>query len=211
MHGWMEDRVCLVTDARSAEGEALAVALAKMDAVVVVVARSVGEAEAQCARIRAAAGGKVEGVVGDLGSEEGVVELATDVVSAHDRLDVVVVDAAVAPPRTMQLTESLVALLKPEAPVRVVAVVAGEAGASAARVLARRTAGSPVTVNAVVAETGWWASGRRKAMGPLYVATSPMVEGLTGRVFAGLREVRKPLKPIKTFAKVSDTSLAESL
>lgn len=211
MHGWMEDQVCLVTDARSAEGEALAVALAKMDATVVVVARSAGEAEAQCARIRAAAGGKVEGVVGDLGSEDGVVELATDVVSAHDRLDVVVVDAAVAPPRTMQLTESLVALLKPEAPVRVVAVVAGEAGASAARVLARRTAGAPVTVNAVVAETGWWASGRRKAMGPLYLATSPMVEGLSGRLFSGLREVRKPLKPIKTLAKVSDTSLAESL
>lgn len=176
MHGWMEDRVCLVTDGHSAEGEALAVALAKMDATVVVVASSAGAAAAQRARIRSAAGGgKVEGVVGDLGSEDGVVELATDVASAHERLDVVVLDAAVAGPRTMQLTQALVALLKPDAPLRVVHVVAGEAGASVARELARKTAGTPVTVNAVVADRGWWASGRKRAMGPLYLATSPMV------------------------------------
>ncbi len=37
MNGWMEDRVCLITDGCSMDGRQLAVSLARMDATVVIV------------------------------------------------------------------------------------------------------------------------------------------------------------------------------
>ncbi len=198
MHGWMEDRVCVVTDAAGPAGHALAVSLAKMDATVVAVVGNAAEGAAVRARIAAASGSaRVETLEGSLATRDGVVELASDFLAAHDRLDVLVNNAQ-AP--TIDGAFHLTTLLLDHVPrvgaKRVVNVV----GAPEQRLdlevftyeLARRTQGTPVTVNCVNARGGLWPSARRQAVGPLFLATSAAVEGVTGRYFVGMRETRSP-------------------
>jgi NAD(P)-dependent dehydrogenase (short-subunit alcohol dehydrogenase family) len=90
----MQDKVCLVTGANAGLGKATALALAKMGATVVMVARSQARGEAALAGVRQASGSdKVQLLLADLSSMESVRQLAATVQASYGRLDVLVNNA----------------------------------------------------------------------------------------------------------------------
>lgn len=92
----MDGKVCVVTGATGALGEATAVGLAKRGATVVMVARERGRGEVAQTRAREASGSaSIELEVGDLSSSVSVRDLARRIRDAHPRLPVLVNAAAV--------------------------------------------------------------------------------------------------------------------
>jgi NAD(P)-dependent dehydrogenase (short-subunit alcohol dehydrogenase family) len=88
----LNGKVCLVTGATAGIGKEIARGLAARGATVLLVGRSRESAEAAAAEIGS---GTVEPVAADLSSQAEVRRLAADVQARHDRLDVLVNDAAV--------------------------------------------------------------------------------------------------------------------
>jgi NAD(P)-dependent dehydrogenase (short-subunit alcohol dehydrogenase family) len=140
----MQDKVCLVTGANAGLGKATALALAKMGATVVMVARSQARGEAALAGVRQASGSdKVQLLLADLSSMESVRQLAATVQASYGRLDVLVNNAgAMFNDRQVSvdgyemtfalnhlsyflLTNLLLDLLKASAPARIVNVASG--------------------------------------------------------------------------------------
>lgn len=60
--------------------------------------------------------------------------------------------------------------------------------------LARRTAGTNVTSNCVHlgAALPFFSSARTRSLGPLWLATSPLLEGVSGKYFVKMKEARSP-------------------
>jgi retinol dehydrogenase-12 len=94
--GSMDGRLALVTGATGGLGTAVAAGLAREGAAVVVVGRSVARAEAAMARISALApGGLLEPLACDLSAQSSIRSAASEFLSHHDRLDVLVNAAGV--------------------------------------------------------------------------------------------------------------------
>lgn len=91
---------CLITGATSGIGEAIATRLADDGADVLAVARTVERGDAAAARIRRAVpGARIEFLTADLAALDQVRSLAREVITRRPRLDVLVLNAAVARPR----------------------------------------------------------------------------------------------------------------
>jgi NAD(P)-dependent dehydrogenase (short-subunit alcohol dehydrogenase family) len=92
----IEGRICMVTGANAGLGKATAQALAEQGAAVVIVARDRERGEAARAEVVAASGnGAVELLLADLGSQAQIRRLAAEFAERHDRLHVLVNNAAV--------------------------------------------------------------------------------------------------------------------
>ena len=137
MHG----KICLVTGASSGIGRETAVELARMGATVVAVSKDKARGEAALAEIRQRSGNPtVSLLLGDLGIQRGVREVAAAFLAQHDRLDVLVNNAGAAFPEHklnedgleltfalnhmgyFLLTELLLPTLQASAPARIVNV-----------------------------------------------------------------------------------------
>ena len=93
----MHKKICLVTGASSGIGKETALGLTHMGATVLVVARDRLRGEAAASEIRhKAPEGKVELLVADLSSLSEVRQLAEQVLTQYDRLDVLLNNAGVA-------------------------------------------------------------------------------------------------------------------
>jgi len=91
----MNDKTCLVTGASGGIGKETALGLARMGATVLLVARDRERGEAAIADIRERVPqGSVEPLVCDLSVQGQVRRLAAEVLDRHDRLDVLVNNAA---------------------------------------------------------------------------------------------------------------------
>src|SRR5918998_983602 len=199
----MGEKVALVTGGTSGIGKATAMALAAMGADVVVVGRDRERGEGAAAEIRARTGGKVDLALADLSSQAEVRALAEEFKRRYDRLDVLVNNAGlVQSTRTESvdglettfatnhlapflLTNLLLDLLKKSAPSKVVTV-----SSEAERwgnidfddlQSKKKYRGFPVYGMTKLANIMIW------------LASSPDVEGLSGRYYAD----RKPLEPKK--------------
>jgi len=94
--GSLVGRVCMVTGATGALGKATASEFARRGATVVAVSRTEGRGRALLASVRQASGaGSVELLVADLSDLRSVRTLAKSFGGSHDRLDVLVNNAAV--------------------------------------------------------------------------------------------------------------------
>jgi len=99
----MQGKVCLVTGANSGIGKATALGLAEMGARVVMVCRDRARGTAARDEIRSASGNdSVELLVADLASLGSVRKLAEHFVEAHERLHVLINNAAVLSPKRME-------------------------------------------------------------------------------------------------------------
>ena len=140
----MKDRVCLITGASSGIGYASALELARMGATVVMVNRDSRRGEKARAAVAAGSGNpNVELILCDLSSQRQVRGLAEEFRKRHDRLHVLVNNAAIVPGQRaltkdgleMQfavnhlayflLTRLLLDTLKSSAPARIVSVSSG--------------------------------------------------------------------------------------
>lgn len=148
----MRGKVCLVTGANRGVGKEIALQLAKAGAAVLVHARTADKASAAAAGIKAASGNAmIRGFHADFLIQAEVRRMATEVIAATDRLDVLVNNAGVfnlyraAAPDGHEatftvnhlgpfiLTRLLKDLLKASAPSRVV-IVSSEAHQRASRI-----------------------------------------------------------------------------
>ncbi|WP_458780756.1 SDR family NAD(P)-dependent oxidoreductase [Arthrobacter sp. D3-16] len=94
--GSLEGRLALVTGATGGLGKAVAAGLAREGAAVIVVGRSAARAEAAMADIRALVpAARLEPLACDLSAQPSIRRAASDVLSRHDRLDVLVNAAGV--------------------------------------------------------------------------------------------------------------------
>ncbi|MET1089057.1 MAG: SDR family NAD(P)-dependent oxidoreductase [Arthrobacter sp.] len=94
--GSMDGRLALVTGATGGLGKAVAAGLAREGAAIVVVGRSLARAEEATAGILAQApGSRLEPLACDLSVQSSIRSAASDFLSAHDRLDVLVNAAGV--------------------------------------------------------------------------------------------------------------------
>jgi NAD(P)-dependent dehydrogenase (short-subunit alcohol dehydrogenase family) len=91
----MAGKVVAITGANAGIGKETAVALAGMDATVVMTSRDAGRGDAALADVRARSGNGsgVELMALDLAELDSVRQLATELLSRHDRLDVLVLNA----------------------------------------------------------------------------------------------------------------------
>lgn len=140
----MNGRVCLITGATNGIGKETALALAKMGANVVLVARSAAKGDATLAEIKQrSANDQVELLLADLASLDATRRLAAAFREKHDRLHVLVNNAgsyqasrsisadrfemtfAVNHLAHFLLTDLLLDLLKASAPARVINVSSG--------------------------------------------------------------------------------------
>lgn len=148
----MRGKVCLVTGANRGIGKEIALQLAKAGAAVMVHARTAGKAADTVAGLKAASGSNmIRGFHADFLIQAEVRRMASEVIAATDRLDVLVNNAGVfnlyraAAPDGHEatftvnhlapfiLTRSLKELLKASAPSRVV-IVSSEAHQRASRI-----------------------------------------------------------------------------
>jgi NAD(P)-dependent dehydrogenase (short-subunit alcohol dehydrogenase family) len=87
--------VCLVTGSTSGIGRATAAGLARAGAHVIVTGRRKGRTDAVVAELRHETGsGRITGVAADLSAQAEVRRLAEEVTARHDRLDVLINNAA---------------------------------------------------------------------------------------------------------------------
>lgn len=92
----MSGKVCLVTGANSGIGKETALALAKMNARVVMVCRDRARGEAELEEIKQQSGNHtLELMLCDLSSQKSTRQFADDFKASHDRLDVLVNNAGV--------------------------------------------------------------------------------------------------------------------
>ena len=143
MEGLMKGRVVMVTGANAGMGKEIVLALAGMDATVVMVSRDRTRGEAAQAEVRRQTGRAVELLIADLSSQESVRNLVTEFEASHDRLHVLVNNAGVTLPRGTEtgdgietvlatnhlgpflLTNLLLPMLTASAPSRIVIVGSG--------------------------------------------------------------------------------------
>ncbi len=254
----LNDNVALVTGANAGMGRAIATALARQGATVVLVCRDPGKGEEARRAIAQATGNPaIELLVADLASQGAIRAVVRQFRERHDRLHLLVNDAgahiqerrlspdgielnlAINHLAAFLLTNLLLDILRASAPARIVNV----ASASMARTidptdlqsarrfvpfeaygraklatvlctyaLARRLAGSGVTVNALhpgITATAivddvapplarpflgllkrFLLTPEQGAQTALYLATSPAVAGVSGRYFVRERERR---------------------
>jgi NAD(P)-dependent dehydrogenase (short-subunit alcohol dehydrogenase family) len=140
----MKGRICLVTGASTGIGYVTALELAKMGASVVMVNRDPQRGEkAKAAVVEQSGNADVELLLCDLSSRKQVRALAAEILRRHERLHVLVNNAAVVPARRrltedgiemqfavnhlayFSLTALLLDTLKTSAPARVVSVSSG--------------------------------------------------------------------------------------
>jgi NAD(P)-dependent dehydrogenase (short-subunit alcohol dehydrogenase family) len=140
----MTDRVCIVTGANAGMGKETALALAKLDATVLMVCRDEQRGQAAVDEVKAqSSNDRVELVRGDLSSMQSVRQLAEDLQKSHERLHVLVNNAGVLQSERTEtvdgyettfavnylapflLTNLLLPSLKAAAPSRIVNVVSG--------------------------------------------------------------------------------------
>ena len=92
----MKGKVCLVTGANGALGKATAIALAQLDATVVLACRERERGEAAKADVISATGNSaVDLTLVDLASQESIRQMVTAFSEQYDRLDVLINNAAV--------------------------------------------------------------------------------------------------------------------
>jgi NAD(P)-dependent dehydrogenase (short-subunit alcohol dehydrogenase family) len=92
--GLLAGKVCLITGATSGIGEVTARELARMGCRVVITARNEKKAENAVKKLRAeSSSDKVDGLVGDLSSQEEVRNLADEFKRVCDRLDILINNA----------------------------------------------------------------------------------------------------------------------
>ena len=104
----MTGKVCLITGGNSGIGKATALALARLDATVVIVSRDKDKGEATLLEIRTRSGNKdVDSMVADLSSQDSVRELAHDFRGRYKRLDVLVNNAGIFLPKRVQTVDGL--------------------------------------------------------------------------------------------------------
>ena len=137
----MKGKTCIVTGANSGVGKATALGLARLGATVVLVCRNPSRGEAALNEVRKKSGSEsLELMICDLGSFEAIRNFAREFLKSHQRLDVLINNAAfVARTRTLTqdglelqfavnhlapflLTHLLLDLLKASAPARIVNV-----------------------------------------------------------------------------------------
>jgi NAD(P)-dependent dehydrogenase (short-subunit alcohol dehydrogenase family) len=140
----MTDRVCIVTGANAGMGMETALALAKLDATVLMVCRDEQRGQAAVDDVKARSGNdRVKLVRGDLSSMQSVRELAGDLQQRHERLHILINNAGVLRTERTEtvdgyemtfavnylapflLTNLLLPSLKAGAPSRIVNVVSG--------------------------------------------------------------------------------------
>lgn len=101
----MKDKIILITGATSGIGFQTALALAKMDAQVIVTGRSKSSAEEAVTKIKAASGNsRVDFLLADLSAQKNVRALAEQFKARHERLDVLINNAGLASSKK-ELTE----------------------------------------------------------------------------------------------------------
>jgi NAD(P)-dependent dehydrogenase (short-subunit alcohol dehydrogenase family) len=92
----LQGKIALVTGGTSGIGKVTAIELARRGAHVVVVGRDRERGAQALAEITAASGSTaVEGLFGDLSSQQGVRELAARFLATHDRLHILVNNAGI--------------------------------------------------------------------------------------------------------------------
>jgi NAD(P)-dependent dehydrogenase (short-subunit alcohol dehydrogenase family) len=140
----MTGRVCIVTGANAGMGKETALALAKLDATVLMVCRDVQRGQAAVDDVKARSGAdRVELVLGDLSSMRSVRQLAEEVRRRYERLHVLINNAGVLQSERTEtvdgyettfavnylapflLTNLLLPSLKAASPARIVNVVSG--------------------------------------------------------------------------------------
>ena len=185
----MVGKTCLVTGATAGIGRVTAGELARRGATVLVVGRDLGRCEAAVRSIRQEAGNpSVDFLVADLSSQAEVRELAREVRSRHDRLDVLVNNAGAIFTKRLEtvdgiertfalnhlayflLTNLLLGALKAAAPSRVVSV-----SSEAHRIVSKVDFDDPQGENKY---GGWHAYGQSKFANILF--TSELARRLSG-------------------------------
>lgn len=96
----MKNKTCLITGANSGIGKEAAIQLAKMGAHIVIVCRTSEKGEAAASEIQSKSGnGSVEFLVADLSSQASIRNLVSEFTRKHNRLDVLLNNAGIAPKR----------------------------------------------------------------------------------------------------------------
>jgi retinol dehydrogenase 14 len=104
----MSGRVVMVTGANAGMGKEIAMALAAMDATVVMVCRDRARGEAARGEVQQkAAGAEVELLIGDLSSQQSIRNLVLEFEGHHDRLHVLVNNAGVTQPNRVATADGL--------------------------------------------------------------------------------------------------------
>jgi NAD(P)-dependent dehydrogenase (short-subunit alcohol dehydrogenase family) len=231
----MKGRTCLITGANSGIGKVMALEIAKKGANVVMVCRSKELGQAAQKEIVAQSNNQsVELLLADLSSMKQVRDLAEEFEQKHDKLHILINNAALWPTKRIMtsdgletqfainhlshflLTNLLLDIIKSSAPARIINTSSGlhkrakidfdnlqaEKSYRHMRVygqtklenvlftkeLARRLGGTDVTVNSFT--PGVAKSPEKGASTGVYLATSPEVEGVTGKYFGGSKELR---------------------
>src|SRR5438046_668891 len=160
----MKGKTCVVTGTTSGIGKETAVALAAAGAHVAIVCRTRDKGARALAEIRQRSGGEVSLFVADFGSQRAVRALAVRLAAALPRVDGLVNHAG---------TGVTANCLHPG----VVASNFGNAGPALIRLAVR--IGRP-----------FMRSSARGAETSIYLASSPEVEGVSGKYFVNRREAR---------------------
>jgi retinol dehydrogenase 12 len=230
----MAGKTVIISGATSGLGLATAEALARAGARVVMAARDPGRGEAARRRVASTARSEdIHVVLGDLSSQAAVRQIAHELDSKFDRLDVLINNAGIDVGRRQVTVDGLELTLAVNymAPFLLTTIVVGSLKASApARVLtyelARRLERSGVTVNAVdpgfVRGTGightlplayqaigifmwpFMASVQRGAATTAWAASDPSLSDITGSYFKRGRE-------LATGSPTRDADLAKRL
>jgi len=104
----MADKTCVITGGTGGIGKATALGLARLGARVVITGHDQARGDAAAADIRAAvAGAEVTLLLADLSSQEQVRGLATELLDRCERIDVLVNNAAIAPPQRRYTAEGI--------------------------------------------------------------------------------------------------------
>jgi NAD(P)-dependent dehydrogenase (short-subunit alcohol dehydrogenase family) len=104
----MTGKVCLITGGNSGIGKATALALAKLNASVVIVSRDKDKGEATIIEIKSKSGNRnVYEMTADLSSQDSVRELAHDFKGRYKRLHVLINNAGIFLPKRIQTVDGL--------------------------------------------------------------------------------------------------------
>ena len=104
----MTGKVCLITGGNSGIGKATALALAKLNASVVIVSRNKDKGEATIIEIKSKSGNRnVDAMTADLSSQDSVRELAHDFKGRYKKLHVLINNAGIFLPKRIQTVDGL--------------------------------------------------------------------------------------------------------
>src|SRR5207253_879425 len=167
----MTGKVCLITGGNSGIGKATAMGLAKLNASVVIVSRDKDKGEATLIEMRAKSGNRnLDAMTADLSSQDSVRELAHDFTGRYKKLHVLFTYRLA---KQLEGTGVTVNSLHPG----VVRTGFGKDQGGLMSILV--TVGRPFMI-----------SPERAARAAVYLATSPELEGVTGKFFSRGKEKR---------------------